>query len=132
MESKKTLIEFLEAWKNQDFEKMYNLCQLTWKDNHKLNHIEQLFSGPKPKHYKIVSFSVLSDVLNRYMIEVQDPDGNKYISVVNLICEVAPYKAKGYGTWGINPPSVLKFTQVIKKSKPKVSKASVKNSVKKR
>ncbi|SMO74827.1 hypothetical protein SAMN06269117_12519 [Balnearium lithotrophicum] len=116
----KTLIAFLEAWKEKDWDRMYNLCQETWKkDNpngreflknnygiYQLLGAEILKEIPQPQNLSESFYDV------KVRLYLKDISGE--ISSVKrsfrLICESGPYQPAppGIGKWGVNPLSGLR------------------------
>lgn len=107
MTAKKTLELFLEAWKMMDFQKMYDLCQTTWKAEHTKNDLKKLL----PK--KIKSYSILKENVEMSGVVFVIPFKVKVLSketklTARILREIGPYKPSQKGSWGINPISLLK------------------------
>jgi hypothetical protein len=113
--------DFFQGWKDQNWEKMYDNCQVTWKDQRKQTDIEKHFDLDqwKLKQFKINGFSNFSSSKRTFMVELSFADGHIENHMAIVICEAAPYKAAPYGTWGVNPVSVLRNFGTIKKATKK-------------
>ncbi len=117
METQKILEAYLEAWKNKDYEKMFELCQLTWKEGKKEVGLKNFLGINYLADYKIISSTIQNSVKRLFAVELYFTSGYALSSVVNVICEAAPYKPATYGTWGVNPVSALKPVVIINKGK---------------
>lgn len=101
-----TLIAFLQAWKDNNHAKMYDLTQKTWRSTHSKKQLKQLING------RIKSFKVLE--IREFMPTVYDANvvvkiaGNEKKITARMICETEPYKASVNGEFGVNPISVVK------------------------
>ncbi len=112
-----TLVSFLDSWRAKDWDRMYNLCQETWKSEHPKNGggkeflknsygIYQLLGaeilkkspGPLEGFYNIKTKLYLKDISGEIKEE------NKTFTVV---CEIAPYRpvSPDIGKCGVNPLS---------------------------
>ena len=131
--NQEVLNAFMKAWKEENYDKMFEYCQKTWKEGRDLKTIELLFSFIKLKNFRALSTSTTSSVARRFTVELTFDDGDKIVSVINLICETAPYKTATYGEWGVNPVSVIKVVKEIseKKQEKDLEEKPIKKPVKK-
>jgi len=113
--NQETLEAYLASWKAGDFESMFELCQLTWKEGKNVIGLKNLAGRNIPSDYKIISSTTVSSVLRCFAVELYFTNGGAISAVVNVICESAPYKTAPYGTWGVNPVSALRPVVVISK-----------------
>jgi len=113
----KILISFLEAWRNRDWDTMYNLCQETWKSNnpHGKDFLKNTYGNFKLMGAEIIeeipSPKSLPESFQDVKVKLYVKDGAGNVKTIardfRLICEVAPYKPvpPGIGKWGVNPLS---------------------------
>jgi len=125
MESKDVLIAFLKAWQNEDYEQMFEFAQTTWKDRNDENRLKVLYSIAHLKSFKVVSSSYVSGACMRYAVDLVLDNGDQVISSVMVICEIAPGKPAAWGTWGVNPVSVMNVVQKIPAKKPETKAKDV-------
>ena len=111
------LAEFLVGWKARDWNRMYQVTQLTWRSSNDAQMISTLFGdkslvgaeitnkseaddlGGIPAPGAVVDFVVRISYQSIFGDKTKDFD-------VRVICETAPYTADAGGTWGVNPFSV--------------------------
>jgi len=113
----KILMRFLDCWKNENFKKMVEFVQITWKSD----HIE---SGNNPKeilknlygHKKLIYFEIKNrkqvqeifidiEVIIKYKV----PQGIYTKKIIpRIICEIGPYQSSKEGIWGVNPIGALR------------------------
>ena len=117
--NEEVLNAFLEGWRDEDYQKMFDNAQITWKDKKTVKNIEALFSFVRLKAFKGISSSTLNSVKRTFVTELTLEGGDKVISAINVICEAAPYEPRTYGTWGVNPLSVMNITQQMPMEKKK-------------
>lgn len=115
--SQEILTSFLGAWKDEDYETMFNLSQKTWQQGRKVDNIKVLFQDVKLKDFNIFSYTYVSSAAMRFNVDLV-LEGGKALSIINVICEEAPYKPKAWGDWGVNPISVQNVVQKIPDKKP--------------
>lgn len=112
-DSLKVMKEFLIAWKEKNWNGMFDLVQLTWKSKEE-NTVEALsyfFLGRRLKSWKfdkeLIPYGFKKEVVKDFQISItfEDLNGKKRKGKIypRLICEVAPYRASTNGTWGVNP-----------------------------
>ncbi len=108
------LTEFLTAWKDSNFQAMFDACQETWKYNHQGSGIVwfENWYGSKTLTYWDIIDSKISGVLCDIELKISYKDfafKGKYKTITaRLVCENAPYKPDITGNWGVNPISVLR------------------------
>lgn len=114
--------DFFQSWKDQNWEEMYNNCQITWKDAKKQSEIEKHFDLPewKLKDFKVTGFTNFSNTKKTFAVELSFADGRVENHMAIVFCEAAPYNPVPYGTWGVNPVSVVRNFGTIKKAPKKV------------
>lgn len=121
---KMALVNYLQAWKDEDWLKMGEYTQLTWKDRQ-----TNLLNTLKDKHnfFKIKKFTIGENVpipgLNNSVcvdikakIHYMVPKGDKKFRntiktkslLARIICEKEPGRADPNGTWGVNPISIFR------------------------
>jgi hypothetical protein len=113
--------DFFQSWKDQNWEEMYNNCQVTWKDVKKQSELEKHFDidGWRIKDFKVTGFTNFSSTKKTFMVELTFADGRIENHAAIVICEAAPYKPAPYGAWGVNPVSVVRNFGTIKKATKK-------------
>lgn len=115
--SREIMTKVIDAWKSEDFNKLYRLSQISWKSGlsksqarHTLNL--SLF-GAKIRSANIVHVDQITDVIHTIVLKVtflkKDMDNGLYS--VNLICEKSAYNPSKDGTWGFNPSSIRKLDE---------------------
>ncbi len=108
------LTEFLTAWKDKNFQGMFNACQETWKFNHEKDGIQWIDTWYGIKN--LISWNIIdskiSGVVRDIKIEISYKDfafKGKYKTITaRLVCETAPFKPDINGDWGVNPISALR------------------------
>jgi len=123
MDKRDVLTAFLQAWANEDYEQMYQFTQKTWKEKHTIEFIKVLFQDAKLKKFNIFSDTFVSNSAHKFTIDFTLSSGDRLMSVVNVICEEAPFTPRPYGEWGVNPVSVQNIVSNI----PAEKKPPVKN-----
>lgn len=111
----KHIIElFMLAWIAMDIQKMYDLCQETWKSEHSKNRLKKMLYPQigKRKRLRIKSYRILKiQKVSEFMYDVDlkvKTGGIEKKLTARLICETAPYKASIEGKFGVNPISIIK------------------------
>lgn len=104
----KNLEQFLQAWKIGNWDKMYSLCQITWKSNHSKSELKNLLNG-KIKSFNIVSnnFDISLPCIVDYFVKVKVNGKVKELSA-RLLKEKAKMKPDIDGIWGVNPISIIR------------------------
>lgn len=103
---KKAIKEFLENWKLNDFKKMYDNSQITWKKNHPKNVLKDMFPN-RIKTYSLGEVKELTPAHFTVKITVRVKGVLKHL-IAHLVCETAPFTPSIKGKWGVNPSSVIK------------------------
>lgn len=127
--AEETTQTFLQAWKDKDWDKMFELCQKTWTYTKTKEELQEHFESPdwKLKDFKIVGFTNVANTKQSYIVELSFADGRIERHTAITICEKAPYSPATYGDWGVNPVSVLRNFGTIKaKPQPKAKKSESK------
>lgn len=109
---------FMQAWIVEDYEKMFEHCQKTWKEGRKAEDLQILFSFLRLKDCRIISTTTTTSVARKFTTELTFDNGDKVVSGINVICETAPYKTATFGEWGVNPVSVMNVVQQMAGNKP--------------
>ena len=103
---KQTIIKFMQAWIDNDFQKMYEHCQLHWIAIHKKNDLKKMFIA-RIKRYEIVSVREVNPFM--YDVEIKYTRLKKvFKTTARVICEEEKNKASLNGKWRINPISMLR------------------------
>ena len=114
-----TVVQFYRWFGN--FEKMVELCQKSWADDlvdEPEKRLKDIF-GPlekinvkvgKPVPKSAVWVNVPVDFVYRH----EGKEKNVKL-IASVICETAPYKPSVNGEWGINPTSLLRDWQGLRK-----------------
>ena len=120
-------LEILEKWliyaKNGDWEKMVELCQLTWLsgENEAEEYIKSLYLFHYIKKWGIITQIENAECKKRYLVPIITAQGNYYMKP-NVICEIGPFTPDVGGTWGINPISAMLKKSPIEEYKPYIEK----------
>ena len=113
MESLETLKAFLSAWILQDWQIMWEQCQLSWSHRHTLEDLKKNF-GVIPGKYEIVATTANSSVRQEAEFTLSFPDGSVTAHRAVLVCESEAYNPVPFGSWGVNPVSVLQVLETLK------------------
>lgn len=99
---------------------MHKLSQTTWAYTKTKEDLKDQFGAPDwtIKDFKVDGFANTSNTRKAFTIELTFKDGRIERHTALAFCESAPYTPAPFGTWGINPVSVLKNFGTIK-AKPK-------------
>ena len=104
--AKATIEKFLQAWKDYDIDKMYDLSQQTWKFQYSKKVFKGFFQS------RIKAFTI--NEIREFTPTVFDLDitirvkGQQRKITARLICETSPYTPSVDGEFGVNPISVIK------------------------
>lgn len=110
--AKKTVSDFLEAWKEKRWSLAAELMQKTWLagESDPEKRLETWFGNRELLGAKISSINPISEAAVRVIVRVTYKFGNqtekKYI-VFMVVCEKEARQPSPEGTWGINPISAL-------------------------
>jgi hypothetical protein len=114
--AEKTLIKFIEALKNSDWNKAVKYTQLTWQGEKsqadKALYIKQQFEYYKIKSYKIESKDKDGEASKSFTVKIVAT--HKLLNTVstfemnpNVICEIGMRQPDPNGEWGVNPISAI-------------------------
>lgn len=98
--------KFLDGWKQENFEKMLKVVQITWKSNHPKFDLKALF----PKKIEKYSMGEVKKITPAHVtvnVTVQIGGESKEL-VAHLVCETKPFTPSLKGQWGVNPTSIIK------------------------
>jgi hypothetical protein len=121
----------MKAVQSRNIIRLYSHCQITWKSNNsknKLGYYQQI----KVTNFDVGELEVINtgkavkvrvefdyQVLLKPGVKWLDRKGNvidntpkRMFSLVNVICEKAPFTPDLKGTWGVNPISFMKMKDV--------------------
>ncbi len=102
--------EYLEAWGMQDWNRMYDLTQLTWRSEKDPMELQNNYDFKGLKTAEIASRSVVSETCVDFTANISYKFGSEVRTEVikaRVIRESAPYQPDPNGTWGVNPISTL-------------------------
>lgn len=111
------LEDFMEAWKNEDWNGMWKNSQKTWRSKRENNaeRLFDLFGHKNLLEYGVVGFNEVSDccvdveVKIKYTTDPHDPfSAYEYTIRPRLLNEIKEYTPSKEGEWGVNPISMLK------------------------
>lgn len=126
---KEAVNSFFQAWKDRDYQKMFDVCQKTWAYTKTVEDLKEHFDSDdwRIKEFNVTGFSNVSNVKRSYLIEITFTDGRIERHSAIVMCESSAYNSAAYGDWGVNPVSVLKNFGTIKaKPQPKKVKSESK------
>ncbi len=107
------LAEYVQAWKNQDWEKMAEYTQLTWKSesNDPAEELSSWFGFKDLKGFEMTGTNTVSDVTRDITFVVQYEFTTNQISkkeiTARVIKETSAYMPDNKGQWGVNPISTF-------------------------
>ena len=105
------ITEFLVAWKNQDWQKVLDYCQISWVDASP-DPMEELkiLLGYKLVEIGMIDLIPVSDVASRGKIKIEYNIARGVSKKAEIepmiICETAPLTPDIKGKWGVNPISI--------------------------
>jgi len=108
------LVNFLQSWKEKDWNKMFQSCQKTWQNNHSLDGVtflESYYCLKNLKKWKIIKIKSISNVCIDIKLKIEygiNGYSERKKIKARIICESEPYKTDINGNWGVNPISILK------------------------
>ncbi|MDB0602349.1 hypothetical protein PL373_14605 [Tenacibaculum maritimum] len=98
--------QFLNAWKENNHIKMYELTSKTWRAKHSKKQLKQLL--PKRiKSFKVEEITEFAPCIYDVNITLRVGGKTKKVTA-RLLCESEPYKPSVDGVFGINPISIIK------------------------
>jgi len=114
--ARKTLNAFMEAWQKKKWGDMKECCQLTWIFNARrkaVMFLHDYFCGKDILKFTITKMGDISPSCFKCEVEMEIKEVMSGIEkrmriFPMVICEKKDYKASPYGTWGVNPISVIK------------------------
>ena len=108
MDAFDTMTYWLGAWQDEDWRKMYDYSQRTWRSKHSPNEL----SGFIPIFgYRVVDVNVLGPCLADIRYDVELEDGNWQRYTARMVKEIGIQKPRENGIWGVNPISALRRVQ---------------------
>lgn len=110
--------KFMVAIQKKNVNKMFRLCQVTYKSNHAKRHLEVLTHAPIDG-WALKNIEILNGVHAIVKATVVQEGETVHIEFV-AIKEIAPYTPRITGVWGINPISILKKLKVIDRTDGKL------------
>jgi len=109
-----TLAGYILAWKDQDWERMVEFTQLTWRENEKdpVEALEAQYDLKTLKGFEIIDSEKISEVTTDITFvvwyELFTNQIDKKQIVARVIKESVPYTPDEQGQWGVNPISALR------------------------
>lgn len=113
----KTLIGFLECWKNGHFKKMVEFVQITWKSDHvergddPKEILKNLYGDKKLIYFEIKDRKLIKEVFVDIEVIIKYKLPGRIFTkkiIPRIICEIGSYQADKNGIWGVNPIGALK------------------------
>lgn len=113
---------FLQAWKQKDWQAMYETCQLTWRSNQLTGEgdpvglpLVLLFGEFPIEGFEVTPIEQGLPAVFDCTVSVKVRGRWTYPVKVRSICENRPYLADAKGQWGVNPISALRIFSNPKK-----------------
>lgn len=116
---KAKLTEYLEAWKSKDWLGMLKASTHTFKVYNRPNYFDEWFGKSELLSYEILkeepnNLPAMQKVKVKVIFKRTETEEQIEATYdINLVQEIEPYQPSINGTWGINPPSSLKYLQTI-------------------
>ncbi len=114
--SRDTLTTFFDAWKEQNWTLLAELCQITWLSKHEApaKQLELLLGSYSVKFVSVIAVNIESNlvscqyivIVSYYLAEKKHLE-KKRVKVL-VIKESASFTPSEDGVWGVNPLSILK------------------------
>lgn len=101
--------DWLTYAKEQNWEAMANIAQITWKSKKGSSAAEEIswnYDFFDIESWKIISTLKKSETFYTVKVEIQTQLGTKTMEA-NVIKERGPYEQSIYGKWGVNPISAM-------------------------
>lgn len=116
--AERTLAEYINAWKNQDWQKMVNFSQKTWVsgESDPAATLEAWYDFKTLKGFEIKDTKTISETTKDvtfvvYYEAITNQIDKKQITA-RVIKETAAYTPSSQGQWGVNPTSALRESDV--------------------
>lgn len=119
--ARRSIFDFLTAWIRADYEKMFELCQLSWKrhDANNREWVTKYFSQMKLHSFELkkqTGDGAMVTVYGKAKITYMQHDKAHKLTThpyfqVNTICESGALKPDLEGIWGVNPNSMKVYVQ---------------------
>ena len=110
-----TLKNFMNAWKDSNWSKMFENSQITWRIRGRNKGIDLLkgwFYLKDLTTFKILKTEKISDTCVNVTLRISYLyyiSNLKEVKIrARVICETEPYKPSKDGEWGVNPVSILR------------------------
>lgn len=105
MSAHDTMTNWLGAWQDEDWQKMYDYSQKTWKSKHSPEDL----SGFIPiSGYRVVDVNILGPCLADVTYDVEVAENNWQRYTARMVKEIGVHKPRENGIWGVNPISALR------------------------
>ncbi len=99
---------FMSNWKAKKFAEMFKNSQITWKEEHKQEHIKTLFKDLKLESFEVLGTKRIGKALIGVATEMKI-NGETAVSNAMVVFENGKYNAHPNGVPGVNPISVLRY-----------------------
>lgn len=107
------LKEFLDNWKNKDWEAMFAACQMTWKENNKVQALIDLYPAD------LVQFAIQDKIQSSseygLLVRISFNTVTHFHGQIQtrarlavVVKEIKAYTPSRKGIWGVNPISILR------------------------
>lgn len=99
-----TVIQWLDAWHNEDWPKMYDYSQKSWKSRHSSKDLTGFIpiSG-----YRVIDVNIMGPCLADVRYDVET-NGTWQRYEARMVKEIGVNKPRENGIWGVNPISALR------------------------
>ena len=104
--AKEVITKFLQAWKDNNLTKMYELTQKTWSSQYSKSIFKGFFQS-RIKDFTITEIRESTPTVFDVGVTIRVKGQQKKITA-RLICETSPYTPSIEGNFGVNPISVIK------------------------
>ncbi len=120
---KAKLIEFLEAWKSQDHERMAKHCNKSWLLDAHSNFTAEGWIYGHFGYLSLEKYSIgepvrIGECMLQFPVKAVIKSGAvepaSCLMNINVLCELAPYKPDLKGEWGVNPVSATQISWNVK------------------
>ena len=116
--AEQTLANWVAAWRDEDWQRMANLSQLTWADVEPdpVGILDAWYGFKTLKGFEVKDIDRISEVATDVTFVVQYEAFTNQIDkkeiTAKVIRETAPYEPSAQGEWGVNPISALAETDL--------------------